>query len=137
MSRVIIISIYIGSNRERRGATGEAILHIQAPTMATRPARLSAPAVAAILVAALALCAATASAANVTTTTATAPSGGCYSHLFTFGNSLIDTGNFIHYSTSPGPVARSPYGETFFRRPTGRWSDGRLIVDFIGNANHP
>ncbi|BAF22348.1 GDSL esterase/lipase At5g45910-like [Oryza sativa Japonica Group] len=99
--------------------------------MATRPARLSAPAVAAILVAALALCAATASAANVTTTTATAPSGGCYSHLFTFGNSLIDTGNFIHYSTSPGPVARSPYGETFFRRPTGRWSDGRLIVDFI------
>ncbi|XP_062187997.1 GDSL esterase/lipase At1g28600-like [Phragmites australis] len=56
---------------------------------------------------------------------------GCYSHFFAFGDSLIDTGNFIHYSTAPGPVARSPYGETFFHRPTGRWSDGRLIVDFI------
>ncbi|CAN6168999.1 unnamed protein product [Urochloa humidicola] len=57
--------------------------------------------------------------------------GGCYPRLFAFGDSLIDTGNFIHYSTAPGPVARSPYGETFFHRPTGRWSDGRLIVDFV------
>ncbi|KAE8790402.1 GDSL esterase/lipase [Hordeum vulgare] len=51
--------------------------------------------------------------------------------LFSFGDSLIDTGNFIHYSKAPGSVSRSPYGETFFGRPTGRWSDGRLIVDFI------
>uniref|UniRef100_A0A0A9FH73 GDSL esterase/lipase n=1 Tax=Arundo donax TaxID=35708 RepID=A0A0A9FH73_ARUDO len=58
-------------------------------------------------------------------------SGSCYSRFFAFGDSLIDTGNFISYSTAPGPVARSPYGETFFHRPTGRWSDGRLIVDFI------
>ncbi|RCV14236.1 hypothetical protein SETIT_2G409500v2 [Setaria italica] len=57
--------------------------------------------------------------------------GGCYKRFFAFGDSLIDTGNFIHYSTAPGPVARSPYGETFFHRPTGRWSDGRLIVDFV------
>ncbi|TVU37578.1 hypothetical protein EJB05_10900, partial [Eragrostis curvula] len=55
----------------------------------------------------------------------------CYSRFFAFGDSLIDTGNFISYSTAPGPVARLPYGETFFHRPTGRWSDGRLIVDFI------
>ncbi|KAL6657065.1 hypothetical protein ACP70R_004845 [Stipagrostis hirtigluma subsp. patula] len=55
----------------------------------------------------------------------------CYSHFFAFGDSIIDTGNFIHYSAAPGPVARPPYGETFFHRPTGRWSDGRLIVDFI------
>lgn len=60
--------------------------------------------------------------------------GGCYSHFFAFGDSLIDTGNFIRYSTAPGPVAHSPYGETFFHRPTGRWSDGRLIVDFIGTC---
>ncbi|KAL6841774.1 hypothetical protein ACP4OV_028286 [Aristida adscensionis] len=57
--------------------------------------------------------------------------GSCYSRFFAFGDSLIDTGNFIRYSAAPGPVARSPYGETFFHRPTGRWSDGRLIVDFI------
>lgn len=64
-----------------------------------------------------------------------APANGntssCYRRFFSFGDSLIDTGNFIHYSTAPGPVARLPYGETFFHRPTGRWSDGRLIVDFI------
>ncbi|KAL5198733.1 hypothetical protein ABZP36_002245 [Zizania latifolia] len=88
--------------------------------MAAKPALLPT-----ILAAALvAVFLASASAANGTTR-------GCYSHLFTFGNSLIDTGNFIHYSTAPGPVARSPYGETFFHHPTGRWSDGRLIVDFI------
>ncbi|KAG2638661.1 hypothetical protein PVAP13_2NG651000 [Panicum virgatum] len=57
--------------------------------------------------------------------------GGCYTRLFAFGDSLTDTGNFISYSAAPGPVARLPYGETFFHRPTGRWSDGRLIVDFI------
>jgi hypothetical protein len=52
--------------------------------------------------------------------------------MFSFGDSLIDTGNFIHYSKAPGSVSRPPYGRTFFGRPTGRWSDGRLIVDFIG-----
>ncbi|XP_040382213.1 GDSL esterase/lipase At5g45910-like [Oryza brachyantha] len=87
----------------------------------------------ALLVAAVAIVlstTATASASAAAAANGTATSG-CYSHLFTFGNSLIDTGNFIHYSTAPGPVALSPYGETFFHRPTGRWSDGRLIVDFI------
>lgn len=58
-------------------------------------------------------------------------SGSCYPRMFSFGDSLIDTGNFIHYSKAPGSVSRSPYGRTFFGRPTGRWSDGRLIVDFI------
>nr|CAB3458763.1 unnamed protein product [Digitaria exilis] len=65
-------------------------------------------------------------------TPATPTSGGaCWPRLFAFGDSLIDTGNFIHYSTAPGTVARPPYGETFFHHPTGRWSDGRLIVDFV------
>ncbi|CAL5084328.1 unnamed protein product [Urochloa decumbens] len=54
-----------------------------------------------------------------------------YSRFFSFGDSQIDTGNYIRYSADPGPVSRLPYGETFFHRPTGRWSDGRLIVDFI------
>lgn len=58
-------------------------------------------------------------------------SSSCYPRLFSFGDSLIDTGNFIHYSKAPGSVSRPPYGRTFFGRPTGRWSDGRLIVDFI------
>jgi hypothetical protein len=93
-------------------------------------------AAAAILVASASLAVPVTAAAATTAPAATRPSyqrgGGCYSHFFAFGDSLIDTGNFIHYSTAPGPVAHSPYGETFFHRPTGRWSDGRLIVDFIG-----
>ncbi|RCV14235.1 hypothetical protein SEVIR_2G421300v4 [Setaria viridis] len=58
-------------------------------------------------------------------------SGSSYARFFSFGDSQIDTGNFIRYSADPGPVSRLPYGETFFHRPTGRWSDGRLVVDFI------
>jgi phospholipase/lecithinase/hemolysin len=75
-----------------------------------------------------------------TTASASAPaksnmsSSSSCRRLFSFGDSLIDTGNFIHYSKAPGSVSRSPYGETFFGRPTGRWSDGRLIVDFIGTC---
>uniref|UniRef100_A0A453AXW1 GDSL esterase/lipase n=1 Tax=Aegilops tauschii subsp. strangulata TaxID=200361 RepID=A0A453AXW1_AEGTS len=66
-----------------------------------------------------------------TTASASAPaksnmsSSSSCRRLFSFGDSLIDTGNFIHYSKAPGSVSRSPYGETFFGRPNGRWSDGR------------
>ncbi|XP_051210083.1 GDSL esterase/lipase At5g45910-like [Lolium perenne] len=76
--------------------------------------------------------------AHVATTTSASVSAApksrsrsCYGRLFSFGDSLTDTGNFIHYSNAPGSVSRPPYGETFFGRPTGRWSDGRLVVDFI------
>ncbi|TKW36148.1 hypothetical protein SEVIR_2G421601v4 [Setaria viridis] len=44
--------------------------------------------------------------------------GCCYPRFFAFGDSLTDTANFIRYSAAPGPVARLPYGETFFHRPT-------------------
>ncbi|KAJ4791733.1 GDSL esterase/lipase [Rhynchospora pubera] len=58
----------------------------------------------------------------------------CYSHFFVFGDSISDNGNWLHYAVPPGPVARLPYGETFFKHPTGRFSDGRLIIDFICEA---
>lgn len=53
--------------------------------------------------------------------------------LFSLGDSLTDAGNFASLSLNRSVLA-FPYGETFFRRPTGRFCDGRLIVDFIGRV---
>ncbi|CAL9057172.1 GDSL esterase/lipase At1g28650-like [Musa acuminata AAA Group] len=58
---------------------------------------------------------------------------GCYSAIFSFGDSLADTGNRLH-SHRFDPVGRFPYGETFFHHPTGRYSDGRVMLDFIAQA---
>ncbi|KAI4355382.1 hypothetical protein L6164_004162 [Bauhinia variegata] len=52
--------------------------------------------------------------------------------LFVFGASVFDAGNNNYIRTSTDNQANfSPYGETFFKYPTGRFSDGRLIPDFI------
>ncbi|RRT36775.1 hypothetical protein B296_00046529 [Ensete ventricosum] len=60
---------------------------------------------------------------------------GCYSSIFSFGDSLADTGNLLHNLGRDGiRIGRPPYGMTYFHRPTGRFSDGRLIVDFIAQA---
>ncbi|XP_008783975.2 GDSL esterase/lipase At5g45910-like [Phoenix dactylifera] len=58
-----------------------------------------------------------------------------YTAIFSFGDSLADTGN--HLVNGPNPLLSTthpPYGMTFFRRPTGRCSDGRLVLDFITEA---
>ncbi|XP_010915607.3 GDSL esterase/lipase At5g45910 [Elaeis guineensis] len=58
-----------------------------------------------------------------------------YTAIFSFGDSLADTGN--HLVNGPNPILSTthpPYGMTFFRRPTGRCSDGRLVIDFITEA---
>uniref|UniRef100_A0A0E0QYM2 Esterase n=1 Tax=Oryza rufipogon TaxID=4529 RepID=A0A0E0QYM2_ORYRU len=55
-----------------------------------------------------------------------------YARVFCFGNSLTDTGNNpLLPATAGGPSTSPPYGMTFFHRPTGRSSDGRLLIDFI------
>ncbi|XP_060178002.1 acetylajmalan esterase-like [Lycium barbarum] len=53
--------------------------------------------------------------------------------VYHFGDSLADAGNTMRL---PGvsllfPTSKLPYGRTFFKRPTGRASDGRIINDFI------
>ncbi|OIT31366.1 gdsl esteraselipase [Nicotiana attenuata] len=54
-----------------------------------------------------------------------------------FGDSLADTGNRLHLSQNKTHLphfAVRPYGETFFHHPTCRFSDGRLVIDFIAES---
>ncbi|XP_065867084.1 GDSL esterase/lipase 5 isoform X2 [Euphorbia lathyris] len=61
------------------------------------------------------------------------------SSLFIFGDSFLDAGNNNYINTTTLDQANFlPYGETYFRFPTGRFSDGRLLSDFIAEyANLP
>ncbi|KNA04301.1 hypothetical protein SOVF_200930 [Spinacia oleracea] len=56
--------------------------------------------------------------------------------IYQLGDSLSDTGNLI--IESPNGVAsafsRLPYGESFFKHPTGRCSNGLLMIDFLAKA---
>lgn len=51
--------------------------------------------------------------------------------IFNFGDSNSDTGGL---SAAFGQ-APYPNGETYFHVPSGRFSDGRLVIDFIGTAS--
>ncbi|MCL7043932.1 hypothetical protein MKW94_028217 [Papaver nudicaule] len=59
--------------------------------------------------------------------------GSYYKSIFSFGDSLADTGNVLYFLPNSN-TGRLPYGETYFRRATGRFSDGRLVLDFIAQA---
>ncbi|XP_059282841.1 GDSL esterase/lipase At1g28610-like isoform X2 [Lycium ferocissimum] len=65
----------------------------------------------------------------------------CFKSIISFGDSLTDTGNLIHLSENSNYKQQQivqcgslPYGETFFHRPTGRCSDGRLVIDFLAES---
>ncbi|KAJ0669186.1 putative sinapine esterase [Helianthus annuus] len=63
---------------------------------------------------------------------------GCYTSIINFGDSLSDTGNIKNLGIITNQSFLSmfpPYGQTFFHKPTGRCSDGRLIIDFLGNSS--
>ncbi|KAD6795108.1 hypothetical protein E3N88_06004 [Mikania micrantha] len=54
------------------------------------------------------------------------------SALFIFGDSFFDPGNNNYINTTSDFQANQwPYGKSYFNTPTGRFSDGRLIPDFI------
>jgi hypothetical protein len=59
-----------------------------------------------------------------------------FKKIYAFGDSFTDTGN-TKSITGPsgfGHVSNPPYGSTFFHRPTNRYSDGRLVIDFVAEA---
>ncbi|KAL8122743.1 GDSL lipase-like isoform X2 [Apium graveolens] len=53
--------------------------------------------------------------------------------LFVFGDSLYDPGNNNYISTTNTSFQANfwPYGKSYFSEPTGRFTDGRIIPDFI------
>ncbi|XP_065880008.1 GDSL esterase/lipase At5g14450 isoform X2 [Euphorbia lathyris] len=58
----------------------------------------------------------------------TLPPSPCqFPAIYNFGDSNSDTGGI---SAAFDPI-RPPYGQAFFHKPSGRDSDGRLIIDFI------
>ncbi|KAJ0986159.1 hypothetical protein J5N97_004515 [Dioscorea zingiberensis] len=58
----------------------------------------------------------------------------CFTSIISFGDSLADTGNLVFVLNNSDRASQLPYGETFFHHPTGRFSDGRLIADFIADV---
>ncbi|KAG5250870.1 esterase [Salix suchowensis] len=50
--------------------------------------------------------------------------------IFNLGDSNSDTGTLSAAFTPPN----SPYGDTYFHMPSGRFSDGRLIIDFVAKS---
>lgn len=61
------------------------------------------------------------------------PSSSSSVIIFNFGDSNSDTGGMAAVN---GMNLNLPEGRTFFRRPTGRLSDGRLVIDFICESLH-
>lgn len=52
--------------------------------------------------------------------------------IFIFGDSLFDAGNNHFNRNCTAQADFPPYGSTFFHRPTGRFTNGRTVADFIG-----
>ncbi|CAL5397735.1 unnamed protein product [Camellia sinensis] len=49
--------------------------------------------------------------------------------IFNFGDSNSDTGGFW----AAFPAQSGPYGMTYFKKPAGRATDGRLMIDFLAH----
>ena len=59
-----------------------------------------------------------------------------HASLFIFGDSFFNAGNNNYINKTAAFQANfAPYGETFFKYPTSRFFDGRLISDFIGKID--
>ncbi|CAI9113339.1 OLC1v1013921C1 [Oldenlandia corymbosa var. corymbosa] len=59
-----------------------------------------------------------------------------FESIYQFGDSLSDTGNRIRQvgAKSVYNISNLPYGMTYFHKPTGRFSNGLLVVDFVAKA---
>lgn len=55
--------------------------------------------------------------------------------IFTFGDSIFDAGNNHFNKNCTAQADFPPYGSSFFHQPTGRFTNGRTVADFICNNN--
>ncbi|KAK9276360.1 hypothetical protein L1049_005892 [Liquidambar formosana] len=51
--------------------------------------------------------------------------------IFTFGDSIFDAGNNHFNENCTAQADFPPYGSSYFHYPTGRFTNGRTVVDFI------
>ncbi|KAI4357704.1 hypothetical protein L6164_001638 [Bauhinia variegata] len=51
--------------------------------------------------------------------------------IFTFGDSIFDAGNNRFNKNCSAQADFPPYGSSFFHHPTGRFTNGRTVADFI------
>ncbi|KAL5761120.1 hypothetical protein ACOSQ2_019958 [Xanthoceras sorbifolium] len=51
--------------------------------------------------------------------------------IFTFGDSIFDAGNNHFNKNCTAQADFPPYGSSFFHHPTGRFTNGRTVADFI------
>ncbi|WCJ36201.1 GDSL esterase/lipase At3g48460 [Euphorbia peplus] len=64
-----------------------------------------------------------------------APPPSSFKKIYAFGDSFTDTGNTKSTNGISGfKGSNPPYGETFFHHPTNRYSDGRLMIDFVAES---
>ncbi|XP_057496107.1 GDSL esterase/lipase At1g54790-like [Actinidia eriantha] len=54
-----------------------------------------------------------------------------YPAVFNFGDSNSDTGGLVAALAKP---LDPPYGQIYFQKPSGRFCDGRLMIDFLMDA---
>nr|CAB3456555.1 unnamed protein product [Digitaria exilis] len=67
-------------------------------------------------------------------TTSSSGGGAAAPAVWVFGDSYADTGNLGDLGRELTHAWYDPYGDTFPGRPTGRFSDGRVLTDFIASA---
>ncbi|KAJ8448288.1 hypothetical protein Cgig2_025212 [Carnegiea gigantea] len=51
--------------------------------------------------------------------------------FYIFGDSMYDNGMTLYNGVKGAGAQFWPYGETYFKKPAGRYSDGLLIPDFV------
>ncbi|KAJ7956111.1 GDSL esterase/lipase [Quillaja saponaria] len=73
---------------------------------------------------------------STASTGATGSHPGPFKRIYAFGDSFTDTGNTKNANgpSGFGHVSNQPYGSTFFHKPTNRYSDGRLVIDFLAET---